>query len=177
LKNGNLKARGLAYRRSDTPRFIKEAQLSILKILSNARDLKEYHALFGKAEEEHNQWREELQSGNVSQWRLVMTRRLTRDANSHKADTWTSLAGRQYEQAGIKLHAGERISFLLKNVSNPLKQERVIAAPFIKPGDNYDLRKYDQMLNHAVEELWCTTPRRDVSSPVDPNSSLLLPLS
>jgi hypothetical protein len=58
-----------------------------------------------------------------------------------------------------------------------LKQERVIAAPFIKPGDNYDLRKYDQMLNHAVEELWCTTPRRDVSSPVDPNSSLLLPLS
>lgn len=177
LKNGNLKARGLAHRRSDTPRFIKEAQLSILKILSNARDLKEYHALFGKAEEEHKQWREELQSGNVSPWRLVMTRRLTRDVNSYKTDTWTSLAGRQYEQAGIKLHAGERISFLLKNVLDPLKQERVIAAPFIKPEDNYDLRKYDQILNHAVEELWCTTLRRDVSSPVDPHSSLLLPLS
>jgi hypothetical protein len=79
---------------------------------------------------------------------------MSRDTSSYKVDTWTSLAAKQYERAGIGLHPGEQVTFLLKNVKDPLKEERVRAAPCIRPEDCYDVEKYVELLDRAAEELW-----------------------
>ncbi|MFQ5912187.1 MAG: DNA polymerase domain-containing protein [Nitrospinota bacterium] len=151
---GGMKARGIAYRRRDTPRFIREAQLSALKVLSAARDLSEYQDLIPKAAEELEWRREALRAGNVFSHHLLLSRRMSRDASSYKVDNWTALAAKQYERAGIRLHPGETVSFLLKNVKDPVKEERVRAAPFIRPEDGYDVEKYEGLLDRAAEELW-----------------------
>ncbi len=154
FRDGGLKARGLAYRRRDTPRFIQEAQLSVLKILTTAKNLKEYQDLIPKAKEEWERWRDELRSGNVPCHLLLLSRRLTRKPSDYKVDSRTALAAREYERAGIRLHPGEKVSFLLKNVRDPLKETRVRAAPFIRPEDLYDAEAYTELLDRAVKELW-----------------------
>ena len=42
FKNGKIKARGLSFRRSDTPPLIQEAQVRMVEVLAEAKDVEEY---------------------------------------------------------------------------------------------------------------------------------------
>lgn len=162
FREGGLKARGLAYRRHDTPSWIRDAQLSALNILCAAGSQKEYRNLIPRAEEEIDRWRDVLRSGDVSPYRLLINRRLSRSVSDYKMDTWTSLASRQYIRAGIRLHPGEHVVFLLKNLADPLREERVRAGPLISPTDTYDMGKYEEMLDRAAAELWSVFLQSDI---------------
>ena len=48
FKNGKIKARGLAFRRGDTPRLVQEAQLRMLEVLGEAKDTDEYRSKIPK---------------------------------------------------------------------------------------------------------------------------------
>jgi hypothetical protein len=52
------------------------------------------------------------------------------------------------------LYPGERVVFLLKNLTDPLREERVQAGPLIGSADTYDTGKYEEMLDRAAAELW-----------------------
>ncbi len=162
FREGGLKARGLTYRRRDTPPWIRDAQLSALNILCAAGSREDYRNLIPRAQEEIDRWREVLRSGNVSPYRLLINRRLSRSVSEYKTDTWTSLASRQYIRAGIHLYPGERVVFLLKNLTDPLREERVQAGPLIGSADTYDTGKYEEMLDRAAAELWSVFRRSDL---------------
>src|SRR4030067_2431832 len=48
FKSGKMKARGLAFRRSDTPPLIQKAQVKMLEILADAKDRNDYQSKIPK---------------------------------------------------------------------------------------------------------------------------------
>ena len=60
---------------------------------------------------------------------------------------------RQLEEAGIEIHPGEKIHYLIKDSKSKIKEERVRAYPLVSPDDFYDEEKYGELLETAAEEI------------------------
>ena len=48
FKSGKIKARGVSFRRSDTPPLIQEAQLRMIEVLGEAKDTNDYRSKIPK---------------------------------------------------------------------------------------------------------------------------------
>ena len=75
FSDGEMKVRGLACRRSDIPRFIREAQAEMLSVLAAARSLKERARLMWRVEAVLSERMGELERGEVEQEKLMMKRK------------------------------------------------------------------------------------------------------
>ena len=71
-------------------------------------------------------------------------------------DNLTALALRQLEDAGIEIHPGEKVHYLIKDSGAKNKEERVRAYPFLSADDFYDEEKYRELLQKAAEEVGLT---------------------
>ena len=147
-----MKVRGLACRRSDTPQFIREAQLEMLSILAAARSLKERAQLMGRVEAVLSERIEELERGEVGPEKLIMKRTLTREIDDYDADTRTALAARQMRSAGIKTHAGERVSYVIRN-ARAKDKSKLVEAEEVMSGCGYDAGEYVALLKAAAREV------------------------
>jgi DNA polymerase elongation subunit (family B) len=70
------------------------------------------------------------------------------------------------DEAGIEVHPGEKVHYLIQDSARKNKEERVRAHPFVSVDDDYDGEKYRELLETAAEEVGLT----------DSNSSLIPPL-
>jgi DNA polymerase-2 len=154
--DGGLKARGLAFRRDDTPPLIQEAQREMLEFLSACKDSREYREKKGEAREVLRNYLVRLQSGEVRNEELLVAKTVRQRASEYKVDTHTALALRQLERAGIQLHPGEKVHYLIKDCGAKDKGERVRAFPLLSAEDLYDEGKYRKLLLDAAEEVLCS---------------------
>ncbi len=150
--DGEMKIRGLACRRRDTPPFIKETQLAMLEILKNARTIAERKQLQVEVERIFKERVRMLESGSVPASELLLRRTLTKDIDSYQANTKTAQAARQYQEAGIKIHPGEKVSFLISNekTSNKTQKAKILLN---ESKVRYNLDSYVKMLVEAMSEL------------------------
>lgn len=153
FKNGRLKARGLAFRRSDVPPMIQEAQIRMLEVLSKAKDVEEYRSKIPEILDLFLETKMRLMSGRVDQEGLLISRRISQEPSAYKVDSLTALAAQQLEKVGIVLHPGEKVCYLIKDGLSEDKSQRVRAFPLVRPEDTYDVKKYLEMLAKATEEL------------------------
>jgi DNA polymerase elongation subunit (family B) len=151
--DGKIKARGLAFRRSDTPPMVKETQLCMLEVLSRARDVDGYRSRISEAFEVLLDSILKLRSGEVKPSELVVSKTLSQAPTDYKVDNLTALAVRQLEDVGVRVHPGERVPYVIRDARSRVKEDRVRAAPLIGPEDGYDGEKYTELLLKAAEEL------------------------
>ena len=151
--NGELKARGLAYRRRDTPLFIKKLQEEMLALLAAAPDLDGCRALVPRLRTLVEDSRARLRDGNVDAADLAVTVHLSRDPASYKHDTHSALAAKALMRAGLTLHPGETLRYVIASAKDPVKDWRVVPLALLEGALEYDPKKYLELLDRAAREI------------------------
>ena len=153
FENGKMKARGLAFRRSDMPPFIQEAQIRMLEILAEAKNKDDYQSKVPQILELLLEYSLKLKEGQVKAEELTIGKRISQEPNEYKVDSLTALAAQQLEDFGIPIHPGEKVRYVIKDAEAKDKAERVRSFPLVGPDDTYDVKKYLELLLKATEEL------------------------
>jgi DNA polymerase-2 len=153
FEDGELKARGLAFRRDDTPPLIKEAQLKMLDLLRTCGNSREYRKKTSEVREILRDYLARLETGDLKKEALLVAKSTRQKVSEYKVDNLTALALRQLEDAGIEVHPGEKVHYLIKDSAAKNKEERVRAHPFLGADDFYDEEKYRELLLKAAEEV------------------------
>jgi DNA polymerase-2 len=153
FQNGKIKARGLAFRRSDTPPLIQEAQLRMLEILAEAKNLADYQEKIPKILDVLLEYSLILKDGQAKSEDLAIGKRISQEPNTYKVDSLTALAAQELEDVGIEIHPGEKVRYLIKDARSKDKSGRVRPFPLVGPDDTYDVKKYLEMLVKATEEI------------------------
>ena len=153
FEDGKLKARGLAFRRDDTPPLIQEAQQKMLELLSASGDSREYREKIREAREVLQDYLTRLATGDLKNEELLVAKSVRQKVSEYKVDNLTALALRQLEDSGIEIHPGEKVHYLIKDSEAKNKEERVRAYPLLSADDFYDEEKYRELLLKASEEL------------------------
>ena len=154
FEDGEIKARGLAFRRSDMPLMVREAQLRMLEVLSRVRDVDGYRPKIPEVLEVLLDSVLKLRNGEVEPPELVVSKTLSQDPSDYKVDNLTALAAQQLEDVGVRIHPGERVPYVIRDARSKVKEDRVRAAPLIGPEDGYDEEKYTELLLKAAEEVF-----------------------
>jgi DNA polymerase elongation subunit (family B) len=153
FQDGTIKARGLAYRRHDVPIFIQATQWLMLEALAQATDLGGLATALPHALEVLREAWAHLGRGAVPPLNLLVATTVSREPEAYQVDTATALALRQLREAGIRLHPGERVRYLIREARASNKEARVRAFPRLGPDDGFDVRAYEAMLLDAALEL------------------------
>jgi DNA polymerase-2 len=153
FEDGKIKARGLAFRRDDMPPLIKEAQAVMLDRLRTCRDSREYREKSFEVRQILEAYRVRLHTGDVRSEELQIEKRVRQEGRAYKVENQTALALRQLEEAGIQIHPGEKIHYLIKDAGAKRKEEKVRPFPLVGVDDFYDEEKYRELLEKAAEEV------------------------
>jgi DNA polymerase elongation subunit (family B) len=153
FQNGKIKARGLAFRRSDTPPLIQEAQLRMLEVLAEAKDIDDYRAKIPKILDLLLEYSLMLKDGQAKNEDLAIGKRISQEPSAYKVDSLTALAAQELEDVGIPIHPGEKVRYVIKDAESKDKAERVRPFPLVGPDDTYDVKKYLGLLVKATEEI------------------------
>jgi DNA polymerase-2 len=151
--DGATKIRGLACRRSDTPEFIKQVQLEMLAFVAAARNLQERTLLIERANVLLAERIAALEQGCVDPRRLVIKRTLTKQIQDYLVDTRTAVTARQLRDAGIRLHPGQGVRYVITDARSKEPSGRVVAGELIE-GAQYDAREYVRLLKAAGAEVF-----------------------
>lgn len=153
FEDGELKARGLAFRRDDTPPLIKQAQREMLDLLRACGNSREYREKIWEVRKVLQGYLTRLKTGDLKNEELLIAKSVRQKGSEYKVDNLTALALRQLEDSGIEIHPGEKVHYLLKDARAKNKEERVRAFPFVSADDFYDEEKYRELLLKAAEEV------------------------
>ena len=153
FQNGKIKARGLAFRRSDMPPLIQEAQLRMLENLAEAKNRDDYRAKIPKILDLLLEYSLMLKDGQAKSEDLAIGKRISQKPSAYKVDSLTALAAQELEDVGIPVHPGEKVRYVIKDAESKDKAARVRPFPLVGPDDTYDAKKYLDLLVKATEEI------------------------
>lgn len=148
--HGEMKLRGLACRRSDTPIFITDVQQELLALIAQAKTLAERAALRPQLETLLEERLAQLERGEVDAQRLFVSQVLSREPEAYVVSTRAALAAEQYRATGVPIHPGERLSYVLQDVKAKDKAARVAVSTTTV---NYDVQEYARLLRAAAAEV------------------------
>ncbi len=148
--DGDHKIRGIALRRSDTPRFISNLQMDLLKILGGEPDpnrlLNLLPDLLGRVQEELSA----LKLGRIPLDQLVVSQTLSRELKEYSYFSPAATAAKQLEAAGKTLRMGQRVRYL-HIAAGPGARAWELADDLDPRG--VDMSRYRELLIRAVHEV------------------------
>lgn len=153
MENGKVKIRGLEIRRRDTPRFVYDAQMEMIKALSSANNSKEFIERIPKALSVVKEYRQKLLNGEIPIWNLIITKHLSKHPKKYRQRISQVIAAEQLMKENAEVHAGKNIRFLFTNTENRRYERRVMAEQLIEKDTNPDIRKYLLLLYSAAANL------------------------
>ncbi len=151
--NGELKVRGLALRRRDTPPLFARMQNDMLRALSQAKDVAECRALLPRLEEIAGEVRARIAEGRVEAPELAVTFHLSRDPSEYVSNGPSAVAARRLAASGVALHAGETVKYLIGSAGDKVVEFRAIPLAFISEAPEWDTGKYLELWDRARREL------------------------
>jgi DNA polymerase elongation subunit (family B) len=154
FQDGELKIRGLACRRHDTPKLIKAMQNELLGMLATAQDLAGCRALVPRLQELVEGYRSRLSDGQVTADELAITFNLSKAPSEYVHDTLPALAAKQLEAAGVELHPGETLRYVMTAAKDKVKDWRTKPVALMDGPLEYDVEKYLELLERAADEIW-----------------------
>ena len=152
FQNGELKARGLSYRRHDTPPSIKAVQQELLDIVAAAHSLTELRDKQAEAAAVLAERIATLECGDVPLAELFITQTLSRAPQDYAVATRTSLAAQQLMDEGISVHPGESVGYVIADAKARDRKRRV-ATSQASAKAKYDVAEYVRLLRVAGEEI------------------------
>jgi len=148
--SGKIKVRGIEVRRTDTPKFIHDAQMDMIEILAKARNSKEFMERIPEALDTLRNHAEKLIEGKVEATDLLIAKRLSMQPNSYAHDVLQAIAARQLMKEGVEISAGQAVQYLITNSQSKNAHRRVKPAQLLNLHVHYDLQKYlDLLLSSA----------------------------
>jgi len=151
--DGSLKVRGLEVRRRDTPKFVYDAQMDMIKALASADDSEGFVEKIPEALKVVKEYRKKLLDGEVPVWDLIITKRLSKDMENYTQKISQVIAGEQLQKEGFEVSAGKSVKFLYTSAKNKRYRRRVKAKELIENGTNPDVRKYLLLLYSAASNI------------------------
>jgi len=152
-EDGSLKVRGLEVRRRDTPKFVYDAQMDMIKILASADNSKEFVEKIPDALNVVKEYRKKLLDGDVPVWDLIINKRLSKDLENYTQKVSQVIAGEQLQKEGFEVSAGKSVKFLFTSAKNKRYNRRVKAKELIEEETNPDVRKYILLLYSAASNI------------------------
>jgi DNA polymerase-2 len=174
FESGEVKARGIAMRRSDAPPFVASLQRALLAEMAEARDLAALRAMLPTLRETVEAAAAELREGRIPPEALAVARRLSMAPRQYVANTVAAAVTRELCGRGVTLRAGSKIRYLLTDEAGktpggwppvgtgkrkPPLPKRSGAAPggramgFLTGGEAPDIAAYEEMLREAAQEV------------------------
>ena len=152
-EDGKIKVRGIEARRRDTPKFVYDAQMEMIKTLATANNVKEFYAKIPDALNIVRKYRKRLIEGEIPIWDLIITKRLSKPLNSYKQKVSQVIAAEQLLKEGVKVPAGKNVRFLFTSADNKHYERRVRAEELIEENIYSDVKKYLSLLYIAASNL------------------------
>jgi DNA polymerase elongation subunit (family B) len=153
FKNGELKIRGIASRRHDTPLLFKKMQGELLARLARVSPGGDLRALVPSLMDVVEDYRFRLREGRVTGEEIAITFHLSKTPEEYVHDTVSSLAAKQLAASGVVLHAGETVKYVITNSADKVKDWRSKPLALMENGLEYDVGKYLQLLDRAAMEI------------------------
>lgn len=153
FEDGELKVRGIALRRRDTPKLIKALQTELLSILAGAGGVEGCRARAAELKDALEACRGRLIDGGVSAEELALTFVMSREPGEYVHDTLQALAAKQLARAGAALHPGETVRYVIVDAKEKVKDWRVTAQALMEDALEYDAKKYLELVERAAEEV------------------------
>ena len=153
FKTGELKIRGIAARRHDTPALFKCLQREMLECLARVEPGADLRLLVPALLEIVEDYRLRIREGRVTGEELAITFHLSKLPEEYVHDTVSSLAAKQLAATGVVLHPGETVRYVITNATDKVKDWRSKPLALMENGLEYDVAKYLQLLDRAAWEI------------------------
>jgi len=149
FENGKIKVRGIEARRRDTPKFIREAQLEMIKVLSKAVDSESFMARLPEALTILKEYAKKLVRCDVAVQDLLVAKQLSMNPREYVHNVFQAIAAMQLLSQGIEVSAGQTIRYLITDAESKRLNRRVRAAELVDENAGYDVKKYLELLLSA----------------------------
>jgi DNA polymerase elongation subunit (family B) len=153
MKNGKVKIRGLEVRRSDTSRFVYNAQMDMINALASANDAKQFMERIPEIWKIVKTYRQKLLNGDIPIGDLIVTKHLSKNPNEYVQKVSQAIAAQQLCKAGAEVHAGKNVSFLFTNSKNKKYERRVKAEQLVDSNVHIDFKQYLLLLYSSAASL------------------------
>ncbi len=148
--DGDHKIRGIALRRSDTPRFVASVQMGILDLLARETQMDRLFERLPEVLELIREKLDALKAGKVPPRQLVVSQTLSRELADYSHFSPAAIAARQLESRGKMLKMGQRVQFV-----------HVLSGPGVRAWDlpgkldlrSVDVAEYRKLVLRAAQEV------------------------
>ncbi|MEM2249704.1 MAG: DNA polymerase domain-containing protein [Candidatus Bathyarchaeia archaeon] len=154
FEDGKIKMRGIEARRSDTPAFIENAQVEMIRVLSGANNYNDFVGRIPEALRVLRKEAERLIAGDVDVYDLFISKRLSKHPEEYAHDVFQAIAARQLMAAGFDVYPGQTVQYVIVDADNKNPNNRVRAAQLLGSKPHFDVQKYLDMLLEAGETLF-----------------------
>ncbi len=151
--NGELKVRGLALRRRDTPEIFKTMQNEMLAVLAQADDVAGCRGRARELDEIAEKVRERIARGHATPAELAVTFCLSRDPADYVGRGPSAVAARRLAASGVDLHAGESVKYVITSAGDKLVESRAAPLAFIDEATEWDTAKYLELWQRCRDEI------------------------
>jgi len=112
FNDGELKVRGMAQRRSDTPAWIVNAEREIMSLFASEPNPTQLGKLIPQALELTRSFLSDLEAESVPVQDLVCQTKLSREPHEYRGNSTSARAARQLAAGGKSLRVGQRVKFI-----------------------------------------------------------------
>jgi DNA polymerase-2 len=151
--NGELKIRGLALRRRDTPEIFKNMQKDMLAVLAEADDVAGCRARAGRVSAMAEEVRERIAEGRVEAPELAVTFTLSRDPSEYVSNGPSAVAAKRLAASGVKLHPGETVRYIITSSGDKVVDFRATPLAFVSESPEVDTKKYLELWQRCRDEI------------------------
>lgn len=154
LYNGEVLARGIELRRHDTPKFIKDFQIKLIKTLFDCENTEQVQTTsYEKALQVVTEAIDGVTNGEVPTENLVISKILRKPASQYRSIVPHVSAAIQLAVRGKVVNPGETVDFIYTDADHHNPLCRVIAYDFTAGRVNPDKEKYRDMVLDAAETV------------------------
>lgn len=142
LRSGEMKYRGVAARRRNSPPYIQKMQKELFTLMATAYGAEELVRLQSDARAVHSRYRDGIADADTDD--LVITRRIGRDAYRNRCIAQAVLE--TYQAHGIDLKPGMDASYIVRD------EKRIVVDPSFDP-QGVDIGHYRRLIDKAWKEV------------------------
>jgi DNA polymerase-2 len=148
-----MKIRGIEARKSDTPKFIHDAQMDMIQVLARARDSKEFMKKIPQALDVLRDYAKRLVEGKIPIEDLVIEKRLSLRPSEYAHSVLQAIAAKQLVEEGVEMSAGQTVQYIIVDSKNKHPLRRVKPAQLLNRHVRYDAEKYLELLLASATNL------------------------
>ncbi|MGD1054561.1 MAG: DNA polymerase domain-containing protein, partial [Nitrososphaerales archaeon] len=151
-RDGELKVRGIEARRHDTPLAFAECQMKMLRVLAEADSVEEAKTRVPKCVALFLRYAKALEHREVPTAELAFTTNLSKEPSEYRTMTVRNAALQGLVREGVKLHAGERVRYVIIDYAGHASG-RAVALDLINGEVRYDSKRYIDLLARACSSV------------------------